>query len=225
MKIKYRNLLLKTVPYVLSIAGGITIYIICADNVHNPNMADLINNISASLLAIPVVFLLYDYSNSRISRQMSRDMQKTMSDKVNIIMFNIIMLLRQMMSVRGKLTLNGMNKMLGWDVAKIRVRLAMRPVHITQMHEYHKMLDDFVYRASNAQVFSAEQLHLLSDIAHEMMRMTNTYKFRRDTNIAAKHLAIIMEKIMDWMDSDRFSEMYMTKNMEMWQSAGEVGAK
>ena len=136
----------------------------------------------------------------------------------------MIVLLRQMMGVRGKLTLDGMNKMLGWDVTKIRTRLTMRPAHITQIIEYHKTLDDLLYRASNTHVFSSEQLRLLADIAHEMMRMTNAYRYHRDKNAVSKQIEIIMDKILDWMDSDKFSEMYMVKNMQILQSPGDNGA-
>ena len=65
MVIKLRNILLKMIPYVLSVAGGLILFIVTKDEVHNPNVTDLINNISASLLSIPLVFLLYDYTNYR----------------------------------------------------------------------------------------------------------------------------------------------------------------
>ena len=61
MNIQLRNILLKSVPYMLSVAGGITLFVLTKDNIHNPSVADLIDNIAASLLSIPVVFLLYDY--------------------------------------------------------------------------------------------------------------------------------------------------------------------
>lgn len=75
MVINLRDIFLKMIPYMLSIAGGLALYLLTADNIKNPNLADLINNIAASLLAIPLVFLLYDYSNYRVSRQLKKHWQ------------------------------------------------------------------------------------------------------------------------------------------------------
>ena len=63
MKFNLRDFLLKMIPYVLSIAGGLVLFIVTKDDIHDPSVTDLINNIAASLLSIPLVFLLYDYSN------------------------------------------------------------------------------------------------------------------------------------------------------------------
>ncbi len=69
MSIKLRNFLLKSIPYLLSIAGGATLFIVTKDEITDPSLADLVTNIAASLLSIPLVFLLYDYSNYRIQKQ------------------------------------------------------------------------------------------------------------------------------------------------------------
>ena len=58
----------------VSVAGGIILFTVSLDNVQDPELADLITNISASLLAIPLVFLLYDYTNYRVSRRLQESM-------------------------------------------------------------------------------------------------------------------------------------------------------
>ena len=63
---------LKSIPYVLSIAGGVFVFDISKDYLHDPNWIDLMNNVAASLLAIPLVFLFYDYSNFLITRRMHK---------------------------------------------------------------------------------------------------------------------------------------------------------
>ena len=67
MKPNVRIIFLKSLPYLMSIAGGIILYTGAIDNAPNANLQDLVINVSASLLSIPLVFLLYDYTNSRIT--------------------------------------------------------------------------------------------------------------------------------------------------------------
>ena len=76
MKIHVRTFLLKSLPYLMSIAGGIILYTGAIDNAPNANIRDLVINVSASLLSIPLVFLLYDYTNSRIANQMKRTIKR-----------------------------------------------------------------------------------------------------------------------------------------------------
>ena len=83
MNTMLKNLLLRTIPYLLSVIGGITLFLISLDKVKDPNVSGLIDNIAASLLSIPLVFLLYDYTNYRISKQVNRTLATNITDKVN----------------------------------------------------------------------------------------------------------------------------------------------
>ena len=83
MNIVLRDVLLKSIPYLLSIAGGVALFLITVDNVRDPAVSDLMNNISASLLSIPIVFLLYDYSNYRVSKKLNQTLATSMSSRVS----------------------------------------------------------------------------------------------------------------------------------------------
>ena len=94
----------------MSIAGGIVLYTGAIDNAPNDNIRDLVINVSASLLSIPLVFLLYDYTNSRVANQMKHTMINSMTDKLNVLMLNIIGLLRESMGVRSRVTTENRNR-------------------------------------------------------------------------------------------------------------------
>ena len=89
------------IPYSLSVAGGLLLFVLTKDNISNENVADLINNIAASLLAIPLVFLLYDYSNSRVSKRLSQTMAQNLGDTINLLVMNLILVMRRISAVRG----------------------------------------------------------------------------------------------------------------------------
>ncbi len=76
MTINWRNLFLKSIPYLLSITGGAALFLLTKDEISDPELADLVTNMSASLLSIPLVFLLYDYSNYQISRKLKKAQRK-----------------------------------------------------------------------------------------------------------------------------------------------------
>ena len=109
---QFRDFMLKSIPYLLSIAGGVVLFIVTKDNLADKELADLVTNIAASLLSIPLVFLLYDYSNSRISSRLSTTLAANMTDKINVLVLNIIMQLRKSVGLRGRATLESLNRII-----------------------------------------------------------------------------------------------------------------
>jgi hypothetical protein len=213
MKINVRSFLLKSLPYLMSIAGGIILYTGAIDNAPNENLRDLTINVSASLLSIPLVFLLYDYTNSRIANQMKRTMINSMTDKLNVLMLNIIGLLRESMGVRSKLTTENLNRMLIWRTPEISKRLKITPRILDKLHEYHNDLDTLLYRNSQNSVLNTEQVQILSGLVRDMTHLINENKFRRNRHLSAKYTESMMGRILDWMESDNVAAMNLARHL------------
>lgn len=208
MAIKLRNILLKMVPYVLSVAGGLILFIVTKDEVHNPNVTDLINNISASLLSIPLVFLLYDYTNYRVSKQLNKTMADSMTDKINIILLNLIMIIRQMLGIRGTLTFASMNKMSNLSQSKIVANLKITQNLANELRTYRDEMDNMIYNGAKPNVLTGAQVQMLTGLVRELSLLINEHSFRRNRRVAAKYIENIIGKIIDWMDSDAFASMH-----------------
>ncbi len=213
MKIDFRTFFLKSLPYLLSIAGGVVLYTGAIDNSPNANVRDLVINVSASLLSIPLVFLLYDYTNNRIANQMKKNLLNSMTDKLNILMVNIIMVLRAGMSVRTKLTVENLNRMLMWRASDISPRLQITPHLLELLHTYHNDLDTLLYRGAQTGALDSEQIHILSALARDMAHLINENKFRRSRTMSAKYVANIMSHILDWLDSDSVAALHLQQHL------------
>ena len=197
----------------MSIAGGIILYTGAIDNAPNDNLRDLTINVSASLLSIPLVFLLYDYTNSRIANQMKRTMINSMTDKLNVLMLNIIGLLRESMGVRSKLTTENLNRMLIWRTPEISKRLKITPRILDKLHEYHNDLDTLLFRNSQNSVLGTEQVQILSGLVRDMTHLINENKFRRNRHLSAKYTESMMGRILDWMESDNVAAMNLAQHL------------
>jgi len=141
---KLRDILLKMIPYSLSVAGGLLLFVLTKDNISNENVADLINNIAASLLAIPLVFLLYDYSNSRVSKRLSQTMAQNLGDTINLLVMNLILVMRRISDVRGPVTLESVNKMSDWRPSYIARRLKITSRDLDELRKYRDELNDLI---------------------------------------------------------------------------------
>lgn len=208
MKFSLRDFLLKTIPYILSIAGGLTLFIITKDDVHDPNVTDLINNIAASLLSIPLVFLLYDYTNYRVSKQLKKTLADSVGDKINVILLRVAIVIRGIIGMRKKLTFMTLNNMSDISISRISSRLKITPLALSELHSLHDQLYDFIYHGANTNVLSVDQIQSLSGLLHEISQLINEHEFRRNRRIAAKYIKNIMGHIADWMDSDALAAMH-----------------
>lgn len=213
MKINLRTYFLKSLPYLMSIAGGIVLYTGAIDNATNDNIRDLIIDISGSLLSIPLVFLLYDYTNSRVARQMKKNLASSISDRLNIIMLNIILVLREMMSVRTKLDTENLNRMLMWRANEIYKRLEISPKKILKISTYHNDLDILLYHNGHSEIINSDVLQILTALSREMTRLINENKFRHNKRLSAKHIESIMSRILDWLDSDSVAALNLQQHI------------
>lgn len=183
-------------------------FIVTKDEVHNANVTDLINNISASLLSIPLVFLLYDYTNYRVSKQLNKTMADSMTDKINIILLNLIMIIRQMLGIRGTLTFASMNKMSNLSQSKIVANLKITQNLANELRTYRDEIDNMTYNWAKPNVLTGAQVQMLTGLVRELSLLINEHSFRRNRRVAAKYIENIIGKIIDWMDSDAFASMH-----------------
>lgn len=208
MKINLRNTILKMIPYVLSVAGGLVLFIVTKDDIHNPSVADLINNISASLLSIPLVFLLYDYSNYRVSKQLKKNLSDNMGDKISVTLLKLTMIIRQITGQREKLTFTSLNNMGDLSVNYIASHLKITENSLTALRAVHNELNELIYHNSNANVLSADEIQSVATIMREISQLINEHSFRKNKRIAAKYIKNILGHITDWLDSDAFASIH-----------------
>lgn len=225
MKINLRTILLKSLPYLMSIAGGIILYTGAIDNAPNENIRDLVINVSASLLSIPLVFLLYDYTNSRVNSQMRRHMADSIGDKLNSLMLNLITVLRESMSVRSKLTVENLNRMLMWRASEISRRLKITPSVLEKLHACHNELDGLLFHNSQSDVIGAQQVQILSSLAREITHLINENKFHKNRHLSAKYTENIMSRILDWLDSDTVAAVMLGNHLAETIGPGAVVLK
>lgn len=208
-----KNLLLKTIPYILSVIGGITLFLISLDKFRNPNVSGLIDNIAASLLSIPLVFLLYDYTNYRISRQVNRSLASNISDKVNSVILNIVVFLRHSLGLKVNVHLETFNKLQDWSVKKIAERLKITRSEMNNLRAYRYEIDEIIYRASKGSVLTSEQEQILSSLSREILHLMTEHNFHRDKTIVAKHVKNIILRIIEWQDSSATMSAGLEKDM------------
>lgn len=224
MNIKLRDILLKSIPYMLSIIGGVALFLFTVDTVKNPNVSDLMNNIAASLLSIPIVFLLYDYSNYRISKKLNQTLASSMSSRLSMVMLGLVVTLRQAAGLRGKLTLGTLNKMRDISPRQIQLRISIKSPQAQKLKAYHTELDDMIYKYGKNNILDTASLQNLGGLALDLLHLINELEFHKNKKNIAKYTIDIFGQIADWMDSDAGAAMNFQKMLQQAQETDTVTA-
>lgn len=221
MNTMLKNLLLRTIPYLLSVIGGITLFLISLDKVKDPNVSGLIDNIAASLLSIPLVFLLYDYTNYRISKQVNRTLATNITDKVNSLILNIVVFLRHSLGLKVNVHLESFNKLQDWSLKKIAQRLKITRAEMNNLRAYRYEIDEILYRASRGNVLTSEQSQILSSLSREILHLITEHNLHRDKHIVAKHVKNIISRVIEWQDTS--SDISLdAENVDSSEEAGKI---
>ncbi len=198
-------------------------FVVTKDNIHNPSVADLIDNIAASLLSIPVVFLLYDYSNYRISRKLNKTMATNMSSRASSLVLGLIIQVRHMLGMRGKITLATINKMQNMGHGEIAKKLKITTAQMQSLHTYHNSLESLIYQYGKNNVMDTSSLQTLSGLSMDLLRLMNEHQFHGHKTVAARYISDMITRIVDWLDSDAGATMDFQKMLQQAEDTDTAG--
>lgn len=188
---KILGFLLKMTPYVLSILGGVFVFDFSQKYVHSSGWIDLMDNIAASLLAIPLVFLLYDYSNYLITRRVHKHQHNNIINTVDSILFKILSQLKNISGLpRIEVPMQDINlnyKKLNFDKKYMRT-----------LSKQLQELEDLLYKSDKIEVLDPQHTQILSFITQELNQILNECKYHNPPREIARYLETTLSIIDDW---------------------------
>ena len=207
---KVRHFLLKAIPYVLSIAGGVFVFDFSKKYLHDPSWIDLTNNISASLLAIPLVFLFYDYSNFLITRRMHK-LQHT--SVINILDGYLLKILGQMKNIIGLPRIEVPMQ----DINLNYKKLNLNKEYIRSIRKQLHLLEDLLYKSDKIEVLDPQHTQILSFVTQEINQILNEYKYHNSPREIARYIETTLSMIDDWFYSTGYVARKNTHSKNMKQ--------
>ncbi len=185
------NIILKSVPYVLSIAGGIFVFDFSQQYLHDPGWIDLMDNVAASLLAIPLVFLFYDYSNYLITRRVHKHQHTNVINALDDHLFKILAFIKNIIGLpRIEVPMQDIN--LNYK------KLNLDKKYVRGIRKQLNMLEDILYKSDKIEVLDPQHTQILSFIAQELNQILNEIKYNNSQREIARYLETTLSMIDDW---------------------------
>ena len=185
------NILLKSIPYVLSIAGGIFVFDFSQQYLHDPGWIDLMDNVAASLLAIPLVFLFYDYSNFLVTRRVHKHQHTNIVNTLDSYLFKI---LTQMKNIIGLSHIEVPMQ----DINLNYKKLNLDAKYIRAIRRQLNALEDLLYKSDKIEVLDPQHTQILSFITQELNQILNECKYHNSPKEIARYIETSLSVIDDW---------------------------
>jgi len=185
------HFVLKSIPYVLSIAGGVIVFDLSKDYLHDPNWIDLMNNVAASLLAIPLVFLFYDYSNFLITRRMHKHQHMKI---ISVLDGYLLKILAEMKNIIGLKHIEVPMQ----DINLNYKKLNLDAKYIRSIRKQLDSLENLLYKSDKIEVLDPQHTQVLSFIAQELNQILNEYKYHNSPKEIARYIETTLSMIDDW---------------------------
>ena len=185
------DFVLKFIPYTLSIAGGVFVFYVSQKYLHDPGWIDLMNNVAASLLAIPLVFLFYDYSNFLVTRRMHRHQHASI---ISILDGYLMKILGEIKNIIGLPRIEVPMQ----DINLNYKKLNLDDKYIRALRKHLDSLEDLLYKSDKIEVLDPQHTQVLSFIAQELNQILNEIKYNNSPREIARYLETTLSMIDDW---------------------------
>ena len=192
------NIALKSVPYVLSVSGGIFVFDFSQKYLHDAGWIDLMDNVAASLLAIPLVFLFYDYSNYLITRRVHKHLHNSLINTLDGYLFKI---LTQMKNIIGLTRIEVPMQ----DINLNYKKLNLDDKYIRAMRKQLNLLEDLLYKSDKIEILDPQHTQILSFIAQELNQILNECKYHNSPKEIARYIETTLSMIDDWFYATGYS--------------------
>ena len=188
---KLIGIFLKMIPYILSIVGGVVVFYVSQKYVHSSGWIDLMDNVSASLLAIPLVFLFYDYSNYLITKRVHKHQQSNLVNMLDGLLFKIMTQIKNIIGLpRIEVPIQDIN------INYKKLNFATK--YICALRKRLRELEDLLYKSDKIEILDPQHTQILSFIAQELNQILNEYKYHNSSREIARYLETTLSVIDDW---------------------------
>lgn len=195
---KTNTFLLKSLPYLSSVCAGIGVYYLSKNYLADEQLFDLMTNVSASLLSIPLVFLFYEYSEFLVNRRVNKTLAAGLIEKINFLMLQNLLQMRKAMCEKCKITWHDIDNLLFGNFQVNYKKLSYSDNIIYKMKSYYEELEAIVYRSNKTMVLQPQQVQILSFMLRDMSDLLGEYKLRKNRQELAHYTEDVMELMGEW---------------------------
>lgn len=181
------------------------VFDISQNYLHTAGWKDLLDNVAASLLAIPLVFLFYDYSNFLVTRRVHKHQHTNI---INTVDGHLLKILGVIKNIIGLPHIEVPMQDLNLNYKKIKCELK----YTKALRKHLNELEDLLYKSDKIEVLDSQHTQILSFITQELNQILNEVKYHNPPQEIARYIETTLSMIDDWFYSTGYASRKRLKN-------------
>lgn len=200
---------LKLLPYLISLLGGVVVYIIAEMHIGpETGVYGLVTGVASGLLSIPLIFICYEGVNRICSRRLRRSLFEHLSYEINGVIIDVLGRLKAMLGVAGPLNRETMRELLGMTSEEIRSRLTLSLQHADALEKARDDLLSSVSRHTHAHsdLLTHQETETLLSLSRELGTLVREIRHQselpeaeRNLDHPSENIRRVLEVVSDWV--------------------------
>lgn len=208
-----KKLFIKILPFLVAFISGILLYTITDNFITDTGLNNLLINVAAGLVSIPLVFIFYDVINKITSRNLHNSLFESITIEINNQLIELISYLSNILNLKQPETLNELDDFLDLEQSEIYQNLPILPVKTEPLKDIKDQLMQVVHKPSSFEILTETQISALLNITKEISFLIKNLSKKSEKKNLSKHKKIIAMNIE-----------YIITNLTTWIESGKKDA-
>ncbi|MBQ8250919.1 MAG: hypothetical protein IJY92_03280 [Alphaproteobacteria bacterium] len=203
-----KKLFIKILPFWVAFASGILLYIVTDKFVSDVGLNNLLINVAAGLVSIPLVFIFYDVINKITSQKLHNSLFESVTIEINSQLIDLIKELAALMDEKEPENMESLEDFLSLEQSDILKSLKLGKVDIKKLEAIKQELVLEIHKPTSFDILSEKQISSILNIVKEItfliknIDQSNTVKeTTKHKKIIALNVEYIFINLTTWIES------------------------
>lgn len=205
-----KKLFIKILPFLVAFGTGIILYVVTDKFISDEGLNNLLINVSAGLVSIPLVFIFYDVINKLTSRNLHNSLFESVTVEINSQLIDLIRLLANLIGDSEPKNMTDLDDFLELENNEIYQKLQVDNMDISSLELIKQQLVFIIHKPATFDILTEKQISSILNVIKEITFLAKNLKQDEKVKKTAKHKKIIamnMEYILDnltsWIESGK----------------------
>ncbi len=208
-----RKLLIKILPFFVAFLSGIILYVVTDRFITNTGLNNLLINVSAGLVSIPLVFIFYDVINKITSQKLHNSLFESVTIEINTQLIELIKELALLTGEKEPIDMDQIEDFLSLEQSDIFKSLKLDKVDIKQLENIKHQLAMEIHKPTSFDILSEKQISAILNIVKEITFLVKNIDQSNLAKKSVKHKKIIALNVE-----------YIFINLTTWIESGKKDA-
>lgn len=203
-----KKLFIKLLPFLVAFISGLILYTVTDKFIQDSGLNNLLINVAAGLVSIPLVFIFYDVINQITSRNLHNTLFESVSIDINNQLTLLINFICELLKINPPTNISELDDFLELESNEIYQKLTDTVADEKSLLQIKNELSDTIHKPVSFEILTEKQISAILNIVKEITFLsknlnTLSEKKSKQKKIIALNIEYIIDNIMIWIENGK----------------------